>query len=488
MLNSLKASTSVVAGMITSPVATTKPVKVSFRDRVKSLRFQNSKASSSIRFEADIDYKINREKQHLISTVDPSGYNKGLVLPSEEYKNIKQLLGTGVAIKSGDFTSAMPSWSKLSSCVGSHASLSNSINESASSGSQSIRIAKVKPTTNVSALTDNRSAIDPSIPPDTVGRYKHERNDRICSSDSEIKNVETTRSKSKLRPKSYKNHGQSKSYRSVGDLPSLDFSGFSLVKRMKIFSQRKKLTELKPLMRKTPSLENPKIGVEIELESLIRGHDEGLTMSQTKQSTKAITSKALAMDSTSVTIVPIAPLDTSQQISTESYETHERNHLKSILKKISEEKQSIGLQPKEVHKGLLKAPTVEGYVARHNIFLKTVTFTSTLSSPPTSAYSLNETAEDNSISPVLLMQPSNDYPHQNHPSYPRSDNSDSFLLEKIPKKRLQESDGRIRQQVATSPISEDEFSSNISPNPFNSNKHVKGNYHTFPSSYYHIYR
>lgn len=489
MLNSLKASTSVVAGMIPTPVATTKPVKVSFRDRVKSLRFQNSKASSSISFQADIDNKINREKQHMISNVVPSKYNRGLALPNEDDKNI----ATDVAIRSGDTTSVMPSWSKLkkatvvSNCVSSHASPSNNINESASSGSQSIRIAKAKPTKNVSAITDNRNAIDPSIP---VGRYENERNDRICFSDSEVKNVEPSRSKSKLRPKLYKDHGRSKSYRSVGDLPSLDFSGFPLVKRMRIFSQGKKLTELKTLMRNTPSLslDNTKIGVEIELESLIRGHGEGLRMSQTKQSTKAITSKALAMEPTSVTIVPIVPLGTSHQISTESYETHERNQLKSILKKKSEEKQSIGQQSTEVYKGLLKAPTVEGYVARHNIFLKKVTFTSTLSSPPTSAHSLNETADDNSISPVLLLQPSNDYSQQKLPPYTRSDNSDSFLLEKIQKGKLQENDNQIHQQVVTSPNSEDAFSSNISLNPFNSNKHVKGNYPSFSSILYRIYR
>lgn len=72
----------------------------------------------------------------------------------------------------------------------------------------------------------------------------------------------------------------------------------------------------------------------------------------------------------------------------ESNETPERRQLKSILKKLSAEKHAEDVQDRLFGQSLMRAPTLEGYVARHSKLAKSVTFNSTLSSPPASARSV----------------------------------------------------------------------------------------------------
>lgn len=87
--------------------------------------------------------------------------------------------------------------------------------------------------------------------------------------------------------------------------------------------------------------------------------------------------------------------------SPESNETMERRHLKSILKKLSAEdsasdedqcskniKRSMSLKKSSNAdlKKLMRAPTIEGYAARHTKLTKSVTFNrDTLQSPPGSS-------------------------------------------------------------------------------------------------------
>jgi len=85
-------------------------------------------------------------------------------------------------------------------------------------------------------------------------------------------------------------------------------------------------------------------------------------------------------------------------LSPESNETVERRRLKSILKKLHkgagagdgntdgnvDRVEDVALDEAKA-KVLLTEPTLEGYVARHSKLLKSVTFHSTLSSPPASA-------------------------------------------------------------------------------------------------------
>jgi hypothetical protein len=128
-------------------------------------------------------------------------------------------------------------------------------------------------------------------------------------------------------------------------------------------------------------------------------------------------------------IVPVAPLNFPQclrpPLSPESNETLERRQLKSILKKLSEDKLQIppALQdqqkeydlrsqlsltsdssPKDL-KRLMRAQTMEGYAARHTKLMKSVTFNrNTLSSPPDSA-NICEAIEERSLFPLLNAQP-----------------------------------------------------------------------------------
>lgn len=92
-------------------------------------------------------------------------------------------------------------------------------------------------------------------------------------------------------------------------------------------------------------------------------------------------------------LLPEKEYSEESMVSPESNETMERRHLKSILKKLSaegstsDEDQSFKMESKKRDnaelKKLLRAPTIEGYAARHKKLTKSVTFDrDTLSSPP----------------------------------------------------------------------------------------------------------
>lgn len=115
----------------------------------------------------------------------------------------------------------------------------------------------------------------------------------------------------------------------------------------------------------------------IESDNLIRSHSEGSTMHQDRANKNLLCAQ----------LVP-----SSLHSSSESNETLERRNLKSILKKLSEDTQTapISMMPDRVDstefRKLMRAPTIEGYAARHSKLSKSVTFNrDTLQSPPNSA-------------------------------------------------------------------------------------------------------
>ncbi|KAK7080442.1 hypothetical protein SK128_015276 [Halocaridina rubra] len=100
------------------------------------------------------------------------------------------------------------------------------------------------------------------------------------------------------------------------------------------------------------------------------------------------------------TLLFVPSEDVSPPLSSpESTETPERKTLKSILKRMSREDSRGNLLPPDGAdlKKLMKAPTVEGFVARRSKFSKTVSFQrKTLSSPPPPA--LMEELKSSSLS------------------------------------------------------------------------------------------
>lgn len=260
----------------------------------------------------------------------------------------------------------------------------------------------------------------------------------LCSSKSFLKRSQKEKekhSRSKLGSASLKR--RPKNYRSVDDL-SPEYSGLPFVKKLKILNERQKLAELEHVIQtRSFSLDCPESIVQQIIysggSSVASGTstqrsaypvvpfdpDEPLTRSQSDASGMAMGPGKYSLKHHKLFQRP-QPLDTmppanphhsqyhpqhhhhrqqqQQQLqhpyfqphsplSPESNETVERKHLKSILKRLSEDQTQPGLKRKTSVAGnnvqdLMRAPTVEGYVARHSKLLKSVTFNNTLSSPP----------------------------------------------------------------------------------------------------------
>lgn len=192
-----------------------------------------------------------------------------------------------------------------------------------------------------------------------------------CSSPDAAKNV----SKAKPKQRMYMVTRKNKSYVSVEDL-SPEYGSLPFVKKLKILNERQKLEELEKVIKRSSSLEYPDSSSDVDV--LTRSNSEGSKM-DTRRSRNVMQVGG-----------PYATqLKASQSLlSPESNETLERRNLKSILKKLSEDTQiqdSPVFCAKEFKK-LIRAPTIEGYAARHSKFTKSVTFNrDTLTSPPNSA-------------------------------------------------------------------------------------------------------
>lgn len=156
-----------------------------------------------------------------------------------------------------------------------------------------------------------------------------------------------------------------KKYRSIDDL-SPEYGGLPFVKKLKILNERQKLAELEKVVKiRSSSLDCTSSSEDLLGDTLTRSHSEGSTMDKRKFKRKSIDSCR----------------------SHESNETLERRELKSILKKLSEDVTPAESPERSNElKRLIRAPTLEGYAARHSKFAKSVTFhRHTLPSPPGSA-------------------------------------------------------------------------------------------------------
>lgn len=156
-----------------------------------------------------------------------------------------------------------------------------------------------------------------------------------------------------------------KKYRSIDDL-SPEYGGLPFVKKLKILNERQKLAELEKVVKiRSSSLDCTSSSEDLLADTLTRSHSESSTMDKRKFKRKSI--------------------DCCR--THESNETLERRELKSILKKLSEDVTPVESPERSNElKRLIRAPTLEGYAARHSKFAKSVTFhRHTLPSPPGSA-------------------------------------------------------------------------------------------------------
>jgi hypothetical protein len=206
----------------------------------------------------------------------------------------------------------------------------------------------------------------------------------------------------KLKPRPFKlKDSEPKSYRSVDDL-SPEYSGLPFVKKLKILYERQKLAELESAIQTTRSLS-------LDYTDSSNSSDviEVLTRSQSEAS--CMIRGASLVPVAPLNFMSLIPMNAKHPLSPESNETIERKNLKSILrKKLSEDRlsqnvTSVKQGDRQDMKRLMRAQTLEGYVARRTNFTKSVTFNHTLSSPPSTT--LTEEPEEslkdspNDISP-----------------------------------------------------------------------------------------
>ncbi|XP_011057377.1 PREDICTED: uncharacterized protein LOC105147812 isoform X3 [Acromyrmex echinatior] len=192
---------------------------------------------------------------------------------------------------------------------------------------------------------------------------------------------------------------QTKTYASIDDL-SPEYCDLPFVKKLKILNERQKLVELEKAARSS-SLD---CGDNIESKfdnNLTRSHSETCAIEYTRTLAKYNQDRK---ESASLT---------PEQLSSEN-ETLERQNLKSILKKLSASSRADSSETSATStpdrnaaelKKLMRAPTIEGYAARHSKLSKSVTFNKyTLQSPPSeqllqSNYPLSSTQDQLSLPP-----------------------------------------------------------------------------------------
>ncbi|XP_051159570.1 uncharacterized protein LOC127280558 isoform X2 [Leptopilina boulardi] len=170
---------------------------------------------------------------------------------------------------------------------------------------------------------------------------------------------------------------QTKMYASVDDL-SPEYCGLPFVKKLKILNERQKLAELEKAVRSS-SLDCGELA-EIGFDgNLTRSHSEACAIEYARKLAKLNKYRR--------------SISSPDQLSPEN-ETLERRNLKSILKKLSAESRTGSSEASATStpdrekataefRRLMRAPTIEGYAARHSKLSKSVTFNKyTLQSPP----------------------------------------------------------------------------------------------------------
>lgn len=218
---------------------------------------------------------------------------------------------------------------------------------------------------------------------------------KISVSDSELKHDilntnESHRPTVKIKSKSkFFKKRKTKKYRMVDDL-SPEYSGLPFVKKLKILYERQKLAELESAIQTTRSLSldytdsNACSNMNM-IEVLTRSQSEASCMLNSRINESG-------------TIIPAIPhnfnmhfdnMNKKSQLSPDSNKTLKRKKLKSILKKLSDDRLSqnvpeLKIGDRKHMDRLTRAQTLEGYVERRTKFTKSVTFNRTFSSPPSS--------------------------------------------------------------------------------------------------------
>lgn len=237
---------------------------------------------------------------------------------------------------------------------------------------------------------------------------------------------------------------EKKKYLSIDDL-SPEYSGLPFVKKLKILNERQKLAELESVIKtRSSSLDCTDTSSETSFpaDSLIRSQSDtaasglgaikgniqapailalcpvktpevGSTCAPLIETTVTTTALEIAPPSEPVVSAEIPVDNTTVEIlipdlcQGDTEDTVERRRLKSILKHLSEGTTSStgDVQNKDQFHQLLRSQTVEGYAARHSKFVKSVTFNNTLPSPPNSANETVKTSETFSIPPMVVDRP-----------------------------------------------------------------------------------
>ncbi|XP_037024919.1 uncharacterized protein LOC119066502 isoform X2 [Bradysia coprophila] len=394
-ITSLKSSATPSTSAGLSPSGLGKPpLKVSFRERIKGLQQECTKSPTEREPKASGE-PADMKEQLISGTSFSSKLSKPSTLSIKD--KIKQLGHINQPKMIDEQSGQLKPWSKLKMATvvntgGSYTSLNNSINEESPSDLETIPLKEPSTESGSSRTADKKKV----------------KSDHVSASDSEIKSDLVKDKVPKKIPIPFKIQREPKMYRSVDDL-SPEYSGLPFVKKLKILNERQKLAELESVIQtRSFSLDCTESDNGTDLmEPLIRSHSEASGIARPK-----------AIHSGHSGVPVVAPLIIQpclqSPLSPESNETLERRNLKSILKKLSEEKSQQQCvsgsgdesKPSDMM-GLMRAPTVEGYVARHSKFMKSVTFNSTLSSPPNSAHSVQsavQAVEERSLFPVLSAQ------------------------------------------------------------------------------------
>ncbi|XP_070491934.1 uncharacterized protein Cngl isoform X5 [Chironomus tepperi] len=380
-------------------------LKVSFKDRIKNLQKESTKEEKPGSNESlDI-------KQHLLPSTSSSLLSSTSTAKPKKPSTTKQLrdkIRSFGHIPKDELTP----WSKLKlatvvSLGGSYTSLSNNIAEDSP---------KLSKTSIKSSMPVNLNSITNKLDESSIPTYKElnlKAEQKTSVSDSELKS--DTADAIKRKPKPFK-LSEPKNYRSVDDL-SPEYSGLPFVKKLKILNERQKLAELESVIQTTRSMSldcTDSSNSSEMIEILTRSHSEASCMIRPKLN--ATLSSPIA----SVAPLPNAHHPSAKSpLSPESNETLERKQLKSILKKLSEDRLSQNVSTlkcgdRQDMKKLMRAQTLEGYVARRTKFTKSVTFNHTLSSPPSTTLT-EEPEESLKLSPLNSSYPPVFSPSPNQP-------------------------------------------------------------------------
>ncbi|KAJ6630886.1 Cyclic nucleotide-gated cation channel alpha-3, partial [Pseudolycoriella hygida] len=375
-----------------TPSASNKPpLKVSFREHMRSINMDRRTSATSTEREPRTKIELTDMKEQLISSTSfSSRHSKPSTLSIKD--KIMQLRHVNQPKKIEEQPpDKLKPWNKLKlatvvNTTGSYTNLANSIHEEEfpSECEASPMLVEADEKASWTAVDEHK---------------KKMKVDQVSASDSETK-TKTDSLKNKVPKRKPRLLGiacERKVYETVDDL-SPEYSDLTFVQKLNLLNERQKLAELESAMKtRSFSLDCTESNNATDFtEPLIRSHSEASGIARPKP-----------IHNTTVPLI-IQPCLQSPR-SPESNETSQRRCLKTLLKQLLEEKNQQPLVGGDKDsltdlKGLMRAPTVEGYVARHSRFQKSVTFNSTLSSPPHSAHSTQSTiqaVEERSLFPVL---------------------------------------------------------------------------------------